>query len=101
MVDQKDGKGIKDVEIKLENIDLGVPVPLPTLKTDENGKAITPDFINVGTKLTLLISKIGFNGIDVPNEIIVSDLTSKNMIMLKKVIKEVTTKTYNLNTNCY
>ena len=81
VVDEKDGKPLKDVEIKL-----GDKI---TLKTGEDGKATTPDLIDVGTKLALMVSKEGFKGVDVPSEITVNELNAKNKITLKKTLKEV------------
>ena len=81
VVDEKDNKPLKDVQIKLGE--------KYTLETDENGKAITAESIDVGTNLSLTVSKEGFKGVDVPDKITVSELTVKNKITLKKTLKEV------------
>ena len=79
---------MKDVEIKLKDL---LALKTITLKTDENGKAITPDLIDVGKEFVLEVLKEGFKGVDLPEKITVNELTAKNKITLKKTLKEVYT----------
>ena len=77
----KDGKGLKDVEIKL-----GKEI---TLTTNGDGKAETKDFLDVNKEYDLSVSKEGYNGVDIPAKITVNGISADNKFKLKKEIKDV------------